>query len=58
MPGAMPLDDGFVTGVRPTGFAVGRGRRRAVLARFEAGRVRAVVFVVFFLVAMCREKRP
>jgi len=56
MPGAMPLDDGFVTGVRAAGLAVGRGRRRAVLVRFEAGRVRAVVFVVFFLVAMCRDE--
>jgi hypothetical protein len=58
MPGAMPLDDGFVTGVRATARAVGRGRRRAVLARFEVGRVRAIVFVVFFLVAICREERP
>jgi hypothetical protein len=56
----MPLDDGFVTGARAAGRAlalVGRVRRRAVFARFEAGRLRADVFVVFFLVAMCRDER-
>jgi len=59
MPGAIPLDDGGATG-RAAGRAGVRfrGRRRAGLARLAAGRLRADVLVVFFLVAMCRGGRP
>jgi hypothetical protein len=54
MPGAMPLDDGFVTGVRGAGLTAARRRRGrpVAAARFRAGRLRADLFVVFFLVAM------
>jgi hypothetical protein len=53
MPGAIPLDDGFVTGVRAVWRAGRRALRRAGLAvRGAAGRLRRDVFVVFFLAAM------